>query len=115
MPRNGTSFSRAKRIASIFPSIPRSPKPPGTKIPSAEPIFQRHFQQLILVNQPNQFRYLNQNQTQHVLMLLQQKYRHLVIQHIYQPAQFCFLFKLRTFSSNARHSVMSAAGASNFK
>ena len=27
-------------------------------------------------------------------MLLQQKYKHLVIQHIYQPAQFCFLFKL---------------------
>ena len=43
IPRNGTSFSRAKRIASIFPSIPRSPKPPGTKIPSAEPILSATF------------------------------------------------------------------------
>ena len=46
-------------------------------------------------------------------MLLQQKYRHLVIQHIYQPAQFLFSFQVKNFSSNARHSVMSAAGASN--
>ncbi len=37
IPKNGTLFSRAKRVASIFPSIPRSPNPPGTRIPSAEP------------------------------------------------------------------------------
>ncbi|KFD56011.1 hypothetical protein M513_03135 [Trichuris suis] len=35
IPKNGFLFSRAKRQAAIFPSIPRSPKPPGTRIPSA--------------------------------------------------------------------------------
>ena len=35
MPRKGIPFSRAIRAASILPSIPRSPKPPGIRIPSA--------------------------------------------------------------------------------
>ena len=35
MPRKGTLFSRAYRTAEIFPSMPRSPKPPGTRMPSA--------------------------------------------------------------------------------
>ena len=35
MPRNGIPFSRAIRAASTLPSIPRSPKPPGIRIPSA--------------------------------------------------------------------------------
>ncbi|BAS95419.1 Os05g0570375 [Oryza sativa Japonica Group] len=35
MPRKGTSFSRAYLTANIFPSTPLSPKPPGTKMPSA--------------------------------------------------------------------------------
>ncbi len=30
MPKNGMPRSRAKRIASTLPSMPRSPKPPGT-------------------------------------------------------------------------------------
>ena len=34
MPKNGSSFSRAQRIASIIPSMPRTPKPPGTSSPS---------------------------------------------------------------------------------
>ena len=34
MPRKGTLFSRAKRIASILPSLPRCPKPPGTSTPA---------------------------------------------------------------------------------
>src|SRR5699024_12330147 len=34
IPKKGILFSRAKRIASIFPSIPRLPNPPGTTIPS---------------------------------------------------------------------------------
>ena len=33
MPKNGRSFSRAQRIASIMPSTPRSPKPPGNQQP----------------------------------------------------------------------------------
>ena len=33
MPRNGTLRSRAKRTASILPAVPRSPKPPGTRMP----------------------------------------------------------------------------------
>ena len=35
MPRKGTWFSRANFVASIFPCTPLSPKPPGTRIPSA--------------------------------------------------------------------------------
>ena len=34
IPRNGILFSLAYFIAEIFPSIPLSPNPPGTKIPS---------------------------------------------------------------------------------
>ena len=34
IPKKGTLFKRAYFIAAIFPSAPRSPKPPGTKIPS---------------------------------------------------------------------------------
>src|SRR4030067_581540 len=34
MPRYGILFSREKRIAAIFPSVPRLPKPPGTRIAS---------------------------------------------------------------------------------
>ncbi len=34
MPRYGTFFSRANFTAAILPSIPRSPKPPGTRIAS---------------------------------------------------------------------------------
>ncbi len=33
IPKKGTSFSRAKRMASIFPSLPRGPNPCATKIP----------------------------------------------------------------------------------
>ncbi len=33
MPKNGTRCSRANRTASILPSVPRSPKPPGTRMP----------------------------------------------------------------------------------
>ena len=33
MPKNGTCCSRAKRTAAILPGVPRSPKPPGTRIP----------------------------------------------------------------------------------
>src|SRR5207302_1861118 len=33
MPKYGTCRSRAKRAASILPSAPRSPKPPGTRMP----------------------------------------------------------------------------------
>ena len=33
MPRKGMCFSRAHLIASIMPSVPRIPKPPGTSIP----------------------------------------------------------------------------------
>ena len=33
IPRKGAPFSRAKRMASILPSMPRFPKPPGTKMP----------------------------------------------------------------------------------
>ncbi len=33
MPRKGILFSRAYRMASILPSMPRFPKPPGTKMP----------------------------------------------------------------------------------
>ena len=36
-PRNGTLFSRAYLIAVILPSIPRSPNPPGTRIPCTSP------------------------------------------------------------------------------
>ena len=35
MPRNGTERSRAKRAALILPSMPRTPKPPGIRMPSA--------------------------------------------------------------------------------
>ena len=35
MPRKGTPFSRANRAAAILPSIPRIPKPPGIRMPSA--------------------------------------------------------------------------------
>ena len=35
MPSSGMPRSRAIRVASILPSIPRSPKPPGIRIPSA--------------------------------------------------------------------------------
>mmetsp|Transcript_38821 Transcript_38821/g.95980 ORF Transcript_38821/g.95980 Transcript_38821/m.95980 type:complete len:305 (+) Transcript_38821:515-1429(+) len=34
MPKYGTPFSRAYCAARIFPSTPRSPNPPGTKMPS---------------------------------------------------------------------------------
>ncbi len=34
MPKNGMPRSRAKRMASTLPSMPRSPKPPGTRMPS---------------------------------------------------------------------------------
>ena len=34
MPKNGIPRSRAKRIASTLPSMPRSPNPPGTSMPS---------------------------------------------------------------------------------
>lgn len=34
MPKNGSAFSRAQRIASIMPSMPRIPNPPGTSSPS---------------------------------------------------------------------------------
>ena len=34
MPRYGTFFSRANLTAAILPSMPRSPKPPGTRIAS---------------------------------------------------------------------------------
>ena len=34
MPRNGIFCSRAIRAAAILPSIPRSPKPPGIRMPS---------------------------------------------------------------------------------
>ncbi|KRZ34310.1 hypothetical protein T4B_10522 [Trichinella pseudospiralis] len=34
MPKNGTFLCRAQRQAATLPSIPRSPKPPGTKTPS---------------------------------------------------------------------------------
>ena len=37
MPRKGTLFSRAYRMAAIFPSTPRLPKPPGTRTP-AQPV-----------------------------------------------------------------------------
>ena len=33
MPKYGTSFKRAKRAAWILPAEPRSPKPPGTRMP----------------------------------------------------------------------------------
>jgi hypothetical protein len=33
MPRSGILRSRARLIAAIFPSVPRTPKPPGTRIP----------------------------------------------------------------------------------
>ena len=33
MPKNGTLRSRAKRTEAILPSLPRSPKPPGTRMP----------------------------------------------------------------------------------
>ncbi len=33
MPKKGILRSRAKRTASILPSVPRSPKPPGTRMP----------------------------------------------------------------------------------
>lgn len=33
MPKNGTFCSRAHLIARIIPSVPRYPKPPGTRIP----------------------------------------------------------------------------------
>ena len=36
-PRNGTLRSRQNLIASILPSMPRWPKPPGTMTPSAPP------------------------------------------------------------------------------
>mmetsp|Transcript_3289 Transcript_3289/g.12721 ORF Transcript_3289/g.12721 Transcript_3289/m.12721 type:complete len:282 (+) Transcript_3289:477-1322(+) len=35
IPRYGTLFSRAYLAAIIFPSVPRPPKPPGTKMPCA--------------------------------------------------------------------------------
>ena len=35
MPRNGIFCSRAIRAAVILPSIPRTPKPPGIRMPSA--------------------------------------------------------------------------------
>ena len=34
MPKNGTPVSRANRMASIFPSMPRLSNPPGTSNPS---------------------------------------------------------------------------------
>ncbi len=34
MPKNGIWFSLAYRMALILPSMPRSPKPPGTSTPS---------------------------------------------------------------------------------
>ena len=34
MPRKGTPCSRAYRMAAIIPSVPRSPKPPGTSTPA---------------------------------------------------------------------------------
>ena len=34
IPKYGTFFSRAYRIAISMPSIPRFPKPPGTRMPS---------------------------------------------------------------------------------
>ena len=40
-PRNGMPCSRAIRAAAILPSIPRSPKPPGIRIPSARSIRSR--------------------------------------------------------------------------
>ena len=33
-PRYGTPFSRAYCAARILPSMPRAPKPPGTRMPS---------------------------------------------------------------------------------
>ena len=33
MPKNGTLRSRANFTAWILPSVPRSPKPPGTRMP----------------------------------------------------------------------------------
>ena len=36
IPRYGTFCSRAHLTASIIPSVPRSPKPPGTRIPLVE-------------------------------------------------------------------------------
>ncbi|CRH74916.1 Uncharacterised protein [Chlamydia trachomatis] len=35
IPKKGFFVVRANSVAAIFPSIPRSPKPPGTRIPSA--------------------------------------------------------------------------------
>ena len=35
IPKKGMFCSRAYRMAEIIPSIPRSPKPPGTRMPSA--------------------------------------------------------------------------------
>ena len=37
IPKNGSPCSRAQRTAEILPSIPRSPKPPGTRSPSTRP------------------------------------------------------------------------------
>ena len=37
MPKKGILWVRAKRMASIFPSIPRIPNPPGTRMPSTPP------------------------------------------------------------------------------
>ena len=37
MPRNGMPFSRAKRTASILPSMPRFPNPGATRIPAIRP------------------------------------------------------------------------------
>ena len=34
MPRYGRLFSRAYRMQAILPSVPRTPKPPGTMMPS---------------------------------------------------------------------------------
>ncbi len=34
MPRNGTRFSRANRTAATLPSTPRTPNPPGIRMPS---------------------------------------------------------------------------------
>ena len=33
MPKNGTRRSRANRTAAIMPGVPRSPNPPGTRMP----------------------------------------------------------------------------------
>ena len=83
-------FSRAYLIAKILPSTPRSPKPPGTRIPL----------QPANTSERSTSSFSNVSELTHLIftsvefaipaceVLLLQKYKHLEVLHIYQQRQF---------------------------